>query len=136
MELSAERVSEIFMDCLFKDGEAHDRFVKAEGIQTKVGFNPKRLEGYRADVENMLAELPDSFHEGAGGGMSFLNACEDRHGNQWTGMHQVMEELFLLGMGLGKVRCLMPREMWQVLPGGMPYYAVLTTAEPVAVTEV
>jgi hypothetical protein len=35
-----------------------------------------------------------------------------------------MEGLFCLGMAIGKVECLMPRKMWTILPGGMPYYLV------------
>ncbi|NQT49448.1 hypothetical protein HQ571_02010 [Candidatus Kuenenbacteria bacterium] len=72
----------------------------------------------------MLAELPDEFKESGGGGMSFMNACYDRNGNQWTGMHKRMEELFQLGIGIKKAKCLMPRASWSALPGGMPYYAI------------
>jgi len=35
-----------------------------------------------------------------------------------------MEALFCLGMGIGRIRSLMPRELWKTLPGGMPYYAI------------
>ena len=73
----------------------------------------------------MLENLPLDFQENSGGGMSFLKACDDQEGNQWTGLHRRMEELFVLGTGLGKVKCLMPRELWAALPGGMPYYVVL-----------
>ncbi len=72
----------------------------------------------------MLDELPDSFKKSGGGGMSFQNACVDKQGNQWTDFHQRMEQLFQLGIGIGKVELLMPREMWAMLPGGMPYYAI------------
>jgi len=56
--------------------------------------------------------------------MSFLNACQDRNGNQWTDLHQRMEQLFVLGQAAGFVSCLLPRDMWAALPGGMPYYVV------------
>jgi len=69
--------------------------------------------------------LPEQFKGSAGGGWSFLNACDDKHGNQWTDLHLRMEQLFQLGIGIGKVKCLMPRAMWSALPGGMPYYAVI-----------
>jgi hypothetical protein len=75
-------------------------------------------------IETMLDELPDEFKKTGGGGMSFLNACNDKHGNQWTDLHQRMEQLFQLDIGIGKVKCLMPREMWGILPDGMPYYVV------------
>lgn len=122
--LDPQRVEEIFLDCLFRDGEDTSTHVKAEGIMATIGFNPERLEGHRQEIEAMLAELPDDFRESGGGGMSFLNACMDRHGNQWTGLHQTMDQLFTLGIGLDKASFLLPREMWGALPGGMPYLVV------------
>ena len=73
----------------------------------------------------MLSNLPASFQKESGGGMSFLKACEDSEGNQWTGLHKIMDQLFLLGQAAGLVKCLMPREVWGMLPGGVPYYVVL-----------
>lgn len=123
--LTADRVETIFMDCLFQDGENMDNHVKAEGVTSIVGFHPARLESHRAEIVAMLDELPDTFRASVGGGWSFLNACQDKHGNQWTGLHQRMEQLFQLGIAIGKVKCCTPREMWPILPGGMPYYVVL-----------
>ncbi len=122
--LSAYQVRQIFLDCLLRDGEDTRGQVKAEGITSTVGFNPDRLNGHKAKIEAMLDELPDEFKKSGGGGMSFLNACNDKHGNQWTGLHQTMEQLFQLGIAIGKVECLLPRESWPILPGGMPYYVV------------
>lgn len=122
--LTADRVQTIFLACLFKDGEVPSKYVPAPGITTNVGFHPGRIEEYKEEIAAMLEELPDEFKESGGGGMSFLNACNDRHGNQWTDMHRAMEQLFQLGLATGKVACLLPREMWSTLPGGMPYYVV------------
>jgi hypothetical protein len=123
--ISAQRVRDIFMDCLFKDGEPTDDHIKAEGVMTNVGFHPQRLESHKQEIMELMDELPDEFKADGGGGMSFLNACMDRRGKQWTGEHRTMEQLFQLGVASGKARCLLPREMWAVLPGGMPYYVVL-----------
>ncbi|NCP46899.1 hypothetical protein COT86_02060 [Candidatus Collierbacteria bacterium CG10_big_fil_rev_8_21_14_0_10_43_36] len=123
--LKADRVRQIFLDSLYNDGEDTSSHVKAEGITTNaVGFNPDRLNSHKAEIEAMLDELPDEFKKSGGGGMSFLNACNDKHGNQWTNFHQTMEQLFQLGIAIGKVECLLPREIWSALPGGMPYYVV------------
>lgn len=122
--LSTDRVRQLFLDCLFKDGEDTSSHVKAEGITSIAEFNPDRLNIHKVEIEAMLDELPDEFKKSDGGGMSFLNACNDRHGNQWTGFHQTMEQLFQLGIAIGKVECQLPKEMWQALPGGMPYYVV------------
>ena len=121
--LDPQRVEAIFLDCLFQEGEDVSNRVEAEGMAT-VGFHPGRLEGHKAEIEALLDELPDEFKQSGGGGMSFLNACMDRHGNQWTGLHQRMEQLFLLGIAIGKAKLLVPRRMWAVLPGGMPYYVI------------
>ena len=122
--LNPEKVNAIFLDCLFRDGEDTTNHVAVEGVVRNIGFHPERLESHRAEIETMLAELPDEFKEDGGGGMSFLQACNDKHGNQWTGFHQRMEQLFQLGGGIGKVKSLVPREMWPSLPGGMPYYVI------------
>lgn len=122
--LNPQRVEEIFLDCLFKDGEDRSSYVKAQGIQMAVGFHPDRLENHKTEIEALLDELPDEFRLSGGGGMSFLQACNDKHGYQWTGLHQHMDQLFMLGIAINKVQTLFPREMWSALPGGMPYYAV------------
>lgn len=123
-KLDPQRVEAIFLDCLFRESEDTSQHVKAEGIFSNVGFHPERLARYKAEISALLDELPDEFKKTGGGGMSFLNACNDRSGNQWTGLHKRMEQLFQLGIGIGKVECLIPRKMWTTLPGGMPYFAV------------
>ena len=122
--LKAEHVNAVFMDCLFRDGEDTSKYVKAEGIVRNVGFHPERLESHKAEIVAMLDELPEQFQEKSGDGWSFLNACMDKHGNQWTGFHRTMEQLFQLGIAIGKVKSLLPRKMWSALPGGMPYYVI------------
>lgn len=122
--LNPQRVEEVFMDCLFKEGEDTTNYVKAEGIMATIGFHPERLDGHREEIEAMLTELPDEFRESGGGGWSFLNACMDRHGNQWTGLHQIMDQLFTLGIAIDKVEYQLPRDLWSALPGGMPYLVI------------
>lgn len=123
--IDPETVQTIFIDCLFSNGEDTSNYVSAEGITVDVGFHPERLNGHKPEIEALLDELPSDFRESSlGGGMSFLAACEDRHGNQWTGDHQRMEQLFQLGIGIGKVKSLLPRSLWKLLPGGMPYYVI------------
>lgn len=126
MDLTSKNVEQVFMDCLFKDGEDTTNHLKSEGIINTVGFHPERIEEHKQDIYKMLLNLPDAFHEKTGGGMTFLNACNDKHGDQWTGEQRIMEQLFLLGQASSAVKCLMPRSMWTALPGGMPYYVVLS----------
>ena len=93
-----------------------------------MGFHPERIKTAAPEIAQMLNELPRPFHVEGGGGWSFLQACQDRHGNQWTGMHRTMELLFLMGLALGKVKECLPREHWTILPGGVPYYTVIPGA--------
>jgi hypothetical protein len=124
-KLNAELVDKIFMNSLSNDKDYASNRVMAEGITCTVWFSLTALKIYKNEIEEMLKDLPIEFQENGGGGMSFLNACNDKNGDQWTGLHQRMEQLFQLGIAIEKVKCLMPRDFWEMLPGGMPYYVVL-----------
>lgn len=110
--------------------EAPEGAVIVEGILSRFGLHAGRLESHRAEVTEMLMNLPLGFRQSSGGGWSFLQACDDREGVQWTGFHMIMSQLFVLGMGLGLVKYLMPRELWSALPGGMPYLVILDGPTP------
>ena len=132
MNLTAENVTKSFMNALFKDDEIVDgkptiEPVKVEGVVRSYGFHPARLEAERENVLKMLADLPAEFQPATGGGMSFLNACMDKDGTQW-GEHSNIEQLLCLGIGLGLAKYSLPRNMWSALPGGMPYFGVVSTA--------
>ena len=123
-KLTSDRVTKTFLDCLFREGEDTSNHIRAVGIMTSVGFHPERLASHKTEIEEMLGELPNGFQRSGGGGWTFLNACNDKNGNQWTGLHQIMEQLFLLGIAIDKVKFQLPREVWSILPGGMPYLIV------------
>lgn len=120
--------------------------VMVEGVVCKFGFHRGRIEESKPWIKALLSQLPLGFFEKgprgenglppamggqhaaelddkAGGGWSFLAACETREGERW-GEHWAMDELFCLGMAAGLVTCQLPREMWHVLPGGVPYYSI------------
>lgn len=126
--IHAGKVDEAFCDCLYKDeeltGEVPKGTVIVHGVAHDYGFHPTRLEDKRSKVATWLSALPQEFHLSSGGGWSFLNACNQENGVQWTGLHLRMEQLFCLGIGLGFVRCLLPREIWGALPGGVPFYVI------------
>ena len=123
MELTAQNVRTIFMDSLFKDGEPVINPVIVDGITKRIGFNPERLEKHTEEIISLLSQLPEEFNEKAGGGYSFLMACKTKSGEQW-GEHRNMEELFALGIGIGKVEYLFPRQLWGILPGSVPYLVI------------
>lgn len=80
----------------------------------------QRLEEKRELVTALLAELPAKFKEG----YTFLNFCTTKDGEQWTGEHRVCEQLIVMAIGLDLMKYCMPREMWAILPGGVPYIMI------------
>lgn len=124
MELKSENVETIFMKCLFNEGEDTENRIEVEGIVGSFGFHPERVAQHKDDIFDMLNQLPDKFKESSGGGWTFLNACENSRGEQWTGLHQTMEQLVCLGIAIEKVKFIMPRNLWSMFPGSMPYFII------------
>lgn len=128
MEKKAEQVRHLVQTCLFKDEEIVDGkppkgAVLVDGITRKFGFHPERLDLHKDAIREVLADMPDEFHHKNGGGQTFLNMCCDRHGVHW-GEHPIMDDLVALGLATNMVKFPLPREMWGVLPGGVPYISI------------
>jgi hypothetical protein len=134
-KLDSIRVEEVFVDCLFQTVEesinaSENDTVLVDGIMTNVGFHKPRVESHREEIIQMLDQLPDQFKlSSKGKGWTFLNACEDKHGNLWTGDHAIVELLVIMGLAIGKVKYCFDREFWEILPGGVPYIQVLDENE-------
>ena len=137
-ELTAVAVEKILVDCLFKDEEMPDPgkppegAILVRGVINNYGLHPGRVANHKVEIVGLLDELDSSFHApgpshpAGGGGMSFLNACVDKNGRQW-GEHRNIEQLYVLGAAIGAASFPLPREMWGVMPGGMPYIAIDTS---------
>jgi hypothetical protein len=126
--LNTDNLQRLFTFCLSTDAEAGRDEIEVDGVRNRFVFNRTRLAESRETIELMLAELPDQFFEGRGGGWAFLNACEDRHGGQWADQHRSVEQLICLGIAIDRVRYLLPRRMWAVFDGGLPYIVVKSAA--------
>lgn len=124
-DLNRENVIGIYDDCLSAKGELNLQTIAVEGITVTANFSSEKIKKHEQDIMEMLSQLPDEFMVNKGGGWSFLNACLTNTGEMWTYEHSVMEKLFLLGMGINKVKCALPREFWGCFPGKMPYYIIL-----------
>lgn len=105
-----------------KDGveDAYD----VQGVIHTFRFHKPRLESTKTDIKAMLDELPLTFRKDGGGGWSFLNMCETKHGNQWTSLHLDMELLCCMAIATKQGKFIFDRDMWSALPGGMPYFVV------------
>lgn len=122
--INANKLEKIFNDCLFLGTESTESKVHVIGIGSEYHFHPERLESHREEIKEILSNLNPTFFKSGGGGWSFLNMCNDKNDEQWTGFHSRMSQLMVLGMGLDLVSYLMPREMWGMFSGGMPYIVV------------
>jgi hypothetical protein len=123
--LSPDAVFRIWNACFFVDAmDRPEDLVRVDGIITSVPFSRTRVGNHAAEIKVLLLELPEQFRRSAGGGWTFLNACTDRRGRFWTGEHTAMEQLVLLGVAAGLVSWTLPRDLWSILPGGMPYLRV------------
>ena len=123
MDLTSENVYSVFSDCFFRDGEDTSHLVKAEAIVQTFGFHPERLASHRKDIASLLAHLPRGFRPGEGGGLSFLSAVLDSNGQQW-GEQTNAEQLLALGIASGLITIQFPRNMWSMLPGGVPDFVL------------
>jgi hypothetical protein len=124
--LTSDRVMEIFAECLQEENHESRNQIKVEGIVTTAFFDLDILKNHTTEIVKMLNELPANFNINTGGGWSFLMACKDKNGIQWTGSHDVMEKLFMLGIAINKVKYLLPKSHWHMFYGGMPYLTINT----------
>lgn len=125
--IHSDRVKEIFEYCLFKDNEIIDGTpivepIYTEGIHADFGLHPERIKESTKEIEGFINELPETFREG----WSFLNICMNKDQKEmWTSLHQRCEQLVVLGIAIDKMEYCVPRNMWDVLPGSVPYIRVL-----------
>ena len=127
--LNSEEVKKVFGCCLYQDDEIINgkpiiEPILVEGVIGKFGLHPDRVKENKSTIIEMLNELPDDFKMTGGGGMSFLNMCNDKNGRQWTDLHRTMELLVCLGIVIGKVEYNLPKEDWSMLPGSMQYIVI------------
>jgi len=61
MELTANNVETIFMDCLFADATnvTEDDATIVDAVMNKIGFDPAKVETHRDTIKELLKQLPD-----------------------------------------------------------------------------
>lgn len=116
MDEIVNKIHELMTSCLA--GSEPDVIV--EGILNKYGFNKAAIEAHRDEIRELLNLMPAEFHKRTGGGSSFLRLCMTKDGGQW-GEHFQVEQLIVLGVAAGLAQFVFPRQIWGLLPGGMPY---------------
>ncbi len=120
-KLTAQNVNNVFLECL---ANKHEEMTVVEGVKIKAGFNLAKIKENHCKIHSMLECLDDNFFAGAGGGWTFLKICADKHGTLWTGDHSQCDRLICLGIAANLLTFTLPRDLWSVLPGEMPYITV------------
>ena len=131
MKLTEDNVHNLFLSLSYEESENKVEYVKAHGVIGNVGFHPVMLKEARRHIESMLYCLPKEFMLSYGRGWSFLNIGLNKNGKQWTGVHQIMDELVMMGLAIGKIVFLSHKGTWRHYPGGMPYLVVLDEEDEV-----
>ena len=142
MELTAMNVKTLLFGCLRNSEKVPEEFKDitkdSEDCQERNGiifvrsiigqmafFDAAKLEAHKKDIADMLMQLPDEFmFTGEGKGWSFVNTGIRKTDGVLWGEQRDMDWLLMLGRALGYVEWLLPRKMWKVLPGGVPYLVV------------
>lgn len=119
--LTSKNVNKIFTVC---SDNSHEEQMFVEGVKIKTVFSPAKIKENHDKIRDMLECLDDNFFVGKGGGWSFLNMCVDKHGKLWTGDHMQCDKLICLGLAANLLQFTLPRDVWCVLPGEVPYITV------------
>ncbi len=119
-ENMARLVEETFKKSLYREGESVTETIEIDGVAHKYAFNVERLKEQKETVEALVAELPAEFKQG----WTFLNLCMTKDGGQWTGLQLRSEQLMVMAIALDLMKYCLPKNMWFVLPGGVPYVIV------------
>lgn len=122
----ATRINAVVYSCLYQQGELDtpgvtpDDAILVKGIVKDFAFHPQRVASYKDVIAGFCNEVGEGFQKSKGGGQTFLNLCMTRVGSQW-GEHADCEALVVLAIATGQGGYCLPRDMWNVFPGGMPY---------------
>jgi hypothetical protein len=120
--INSDRVHEIFMDCLFNNDEDTTNHIRADGISLNIGFHPERIKLHEEEISVILNNLSEAFRDDCGGGASFFAGFKTKNNEIWTADPGRVEELFQLGIAIGRMICPIPQSIWHLLPNGIPYY--------------
>lgn len=130
MKLNTANVSKIFKSCLFKDDELNEEnmptspVVKVEAVASTFGFHQERLGAIKPKVMELLSQMPEAFFKDIGQGDTFLNGLVNDKNIPWSTNQSDLDMLLALGLGTELITYSMPRDMWPILPSGLPYFTI------------
>ena len=113
IELTKDNVYNIFYDCLINNNEECD-YKEVEVISSIFRFNKDKLKQYKNDIFNLIEQLPDMES-----GIAFMNLYLKKDSTKWGSLVDA-EYLLALGLATENLVYFLPKEMWPMLPFGMP----------------
>jgi hypothetical protein len=123
--LKAEPIGKIFKDCVVPRNNGSYLVVSAPGITGTrvVFFDLAKLEEYRAEITGFVSQLPTEFKTTTGA--SFNGTNRSYRGDIWCRDEADREKLVQLGIALGIIELIEPRERWAYLPRQRPSIRVI-----------
>ena len=122
MQLTAENVEKIFLDCFLKEGYTDEtKVIPVNSVTGNFGFDPDKIEKYSEDIRDMIGQLSSNFDE-KNQGYTFMNLPFKGEAPEQWGEQRNGDQLMALGLASGWMKLtLEDRLMWAALPGGVPY---------------
>ena len=124
MKLTDDNVWQVYNKCIYnqdeqKNEESSDT-ISVQGIKRLYIFSLANLCEERKHILSLLSQVTRRSRYGA----SMTQLCYNRREQVWTKNALTMEALMCLGLAIGKVKYLLPKESWSLLKNQMPYVII------------
>ena len=119
--LNEESVVSIYSRCVLGNNDFDSQgltcnFIIGEGVSFRSTFSAERLNDQREVIAGFIDQLYDIEHA-----PSFMKLSRNSKGESWTENDLVVELLVQMGTATGMLTFLYPPEIWEFLPGKVPY---------------
>lgn len=102
-----------------------DRSVEVSSLR----WHREMLDGARPTILRMLRGLPKEFRNESGGGLSMTRIDRREDGSEWDENGLPCCLLLAMALATGYAKISTPRELWDAMPGGLPYIELHLPAE-------
>ena len=124
IKLTDENVWKVYNKCIYKREELKNAdesdFLKVQGIINWYTFSLSKIQEERKHILCLLSQLTYRIRYGT----SIERLCNNKKEQEWTQSILTLEAITCLGIAIGKVEYLLPRETWCLLKKKMPYVII------------